>query len=177
LAANVQENQQPDQTLARLQAELAQVQSELSTVSANMARAKTDAQYDAISTVFEELKSRQASLKAMIAAEESKVCRKVDAETEVAAALNLVCRLADLVADANRLDLAAQMFNLCFTRPRTSQPLLEKHFISARADYKQCPLFFGSSGYRSRSECSTRCAAAWRRSERHRPSSFILSTV
>jgi len=146
LAANVQDNQQPDQTLARLRAELAQVKSELSTVSGNMARAKTDAQYEAISTVFEELKSRQPSLKAMIAAEESKVCRqvdaetevcrKVDAETEVAAALNLVCRLADLVADANRLDLAAQVFNLsfnlCFTRPRTSHTLLGKNISFLR---------------------------------------------
>ena len=116
MAANVQDNQQPDQTLARLRAELAQVQSELSTVSGNMARAKTDAQYEAISTVFEELKSRQPSLKAMIAAEESKVCRQVDAEREVAAALNLVCRLAELVADAERLDLAAQAFNLTNAR-------------------------------------------------------------
>jgi hypothetical protein len=128
LAAEVQENQQPDQTLTRLRAELAQVQSELNTVSGNTARAKTDAQYEAISTVFEELKSRQASLKAMIAAEESKVCRKVDAETEVAAALNLVHPLAELAADADRLDLAGQVFNLCFTRPRTSHTLLGKTF-------------------------------------------------
>ncbi|MFH1266504.1 MAG: recombinase family protein [Planctomycetota bacterium] len=118
LAAKAQDNRQSGRALAELRAELAGVQAELKTVSGNLARAKTAAQYDAISATFEELTSRKASLSARIAEEESRVRRTGDVETEVAAAVNLLHHLADLVADvdgladSDRLDLAGQAFRL-----------------------------------------------------------------
>jgi len=122
LAAKAQDNQEADRAIAELRAELTGVQAELKTVASNLARAKTDAQYDAISTTFEELTSRAASLSEKIAEQESRANHPGDVEKEVATALNLVHRLADLVAhtqplpDPACLDLAGQALRLTNAR-------------------------------------------------------------
>lgn len=122
LAAKAHDNQEADRAIAELLAELAGVQTELKTVSGNMARAKTDAQYDAISANFDELTSREALLSEKIAEQESRSHRPGDAEREVATALNIVHRLGDLVAntqpleDPACLDLAGQAFRLTDVR-------------------------------------------------------------
>ena len=122
LAAKARDNREADQAFAELRGELAGVQAELKTVSGNMARAKTDAQYDAISATFEELTSRAALLSEKTAEQQSRARHTGDAEREVATALNIVHRLADVVvnteplADSDCLDLAGQAFRLTNAR-------------------------------------------------------------
>ena len=98
LAAQEQDNLEADRAIAELRAELAGMHADLKMVSDNLARAKTDAQYDAISTTFDELSSREALLGERIAEQESRAQRPGNVDTEIAEALNIVRRLADLVA-------------------------------------------------------------------------------
>ena len=87
LAAQAADNEEADQELADLRAELAQVQSQLNTVSGNMALAKTPEQFEAISTTFDQLKAQETSLQTEIAEAESKTEQMRDAEAEIAAAM------------------------------------------------------------------------------------------
>ena len=116
LAAQSQDSKEADRELAEFQAEQAQVKSQLKIVSGNMALAKTPEQFEAISATFNELKVREVAVAAKVAAAASALPRTSDVESEVATAQQIVQRLAELVADSGRLDLASEAFRLTDAR-------------------------------------------------------------
>jgi hypothetical protein len=136
LASRVQDRQEADQAIAELRAKLAGVQMELKTITENMARAKTDAQYDAISVAFEQLMNQEGVLLEKIAEEQARSHKTGDAEQEITKAMDIVHRLADLAADASNLDLAGQAFKLSnaklFLRFRPTQ--VKKRLLNKVAD-------------------------------------------
>ncbi len=116
LAAKAKDSQEAETAIAKLRTELAELREELNTVSSNMSRAKTEAQYNAISADFEELRDRESRLAARIADEQSNLSHGRDAETEITAALGIVERLIEVMADSGRLDLAGQAFQMTNAR-------------------------------------------------------------
>ena len=115
-AVKAKANQEAETATAKLRTELAELQEELKTVSSNMSRAKTEAQYTSISADFEELRDYESRLAARIADEESNLSHGGDAEAAVTAALGIVQRLTEVMADSGRLDLAGQAFQMTNAR-------------------------------------------------------------
>lgn len=116
LAAKDQDDNDGEKATATVQAELARVQQELKAVSANMARARTEAQYDAISTAFEALKARETALIAKVAEQQTMVRVRGDTGAEVAKALEVVHRLSDLMSGSGCTEIAGEAFRLANAR-------------------------------------------------------------
>ena len=110
LAAKGQDNREAERELGEMQSQLAEIQAQRKTVASNMSLAKTPAQFDAISAVFEELRARETAMTGKIATAQSKLGRKGDAETAVTTAMNIAHHLAELVIDSGRFDLAGEAF-------------------------------------------------------------------
>lgn len=93
-----------------LRAKLAQVQSNLGIVSRNMALAATPEQFQAISATFGELKTQENALQSKIVEAASQVEECSDVDAEIAKAINAAHHLVGLAGEADRLDLATQLF-------------------------------------------------------------------
>jgi hypothetical protein len=115
-AAGVRRADNREQSLADQRAKLAQVQAQLKTVSGNMALAKRPDQFEAMSSMFDTLKTQETSLKAQIAEMDCQLGQVRDAEAEVAAAMGIVQRLTELVSDSDGLNLADEAFWLTGAR-------------------------------------------------------------
>src|SRR3954454_5828911 len=85
--------------------ELAKLQEDLRTISSNMARAKTDEQYQAVSTQFDQLKDREGVLQIKLA--EAKVQTNSNAEIDVKAVIGALQKLLAL-SNENKLKLASE---------------------------------------------------------------------
>jgi uncharacterized protein (DUF3084 family) len=116
LAAQAEDHKEVNQELADLRFQLAEVQSHLKTISGNMALAKTPEQFEAISATFDQLKAQETSLLARSMEAKSKAEQVLDAEAEIARAMEVVQQLADVVSGSSGLELAAEAFRLTNAR-------------------------------------------------------------
>jgi len=116
LAQADQYNTRPQHELAEKRAELDQVTAERESAKQNLARAKSDEEYEAISAVFNELGKQIESKKKEIAAAEAQTREPRDTEILVQDALEIVRRLTDLDVREDDHGLARQMFELVNAR-------------------------------------------------------------
>jgi predicted GNAT family N-acyltransferase len=96
--------------------ELVQLCSQIATVGENLALAKTPAQYEIVARKFDELEKRRATLDQQIASEERKQSGSPDAEAQVAAAIAVLDRLPQLMADAQDLAKVGEIFRMANAR-------------------------------------------------------------
>ena len=110
LAMQSQADRSDKDEATELRAKLAQVQSNLGIVSRNMALAATPEQFQAISATFGELKTQENALQSKITEATSQVAECSDLDAEIGKAIDAAHRLTDLAGQADRLDLATQLF-------------------------------------------------------------------
>ena len=95
---------------------LRQLEDDLEHAELNMTRAANDQQFEAMSRVFDQLKSQQSSLSAEIRVAEKTSTPIVDVDAEIEAALRCVERLDDLVEQAGDHRLARELFEVVNAR-------------------------------------------------------------
>jgi hypothetical protein len=105
-----------DDEVQQKRSALAQAGADLERVSQNLALAETPEQYKAVAAVFEQIKQRQASLTAEIAAAESRQSAPTDPTSNVQAAMALAQRLTSLATDLDKLEAACEVIKLTDTR-------------------------------------------------------------
>lgn len=96
--------------------ELARVRQDRGTAQVNMARAKSDAQFAAISAEFESLRNQEAQLEAEIAKASAEISSASDPAREIAAALKRFERLRTLADAAQDYATARELFDLVDAR-------------------------------------------------------------
>ena len=116
LAEQERSSSRVESSVAKLRGDLAKVEQELQSVTQNLARAKTPAQYDAVSAVFDQLTERREALAAEITKAEKAVVVQPDFELEVRAAIGLAERLTELVAEGESMAVAREVFELTNAR-------------------------------------------------------------
>jgi hypothetical protein len=116
LADGEQRDNQQQQEIARKRAELAEVEPQRDQASNNLARAKTDEQYQAIATVFDQLSKQVASLQAEIVAAEARTTTANEADSAVDAAMAIIHQMTNLVREGEDLVSARQLFGLVNVR-------------------------------------------------------------
>ena len=103
----------PDKTHV---AELKRVQSDLQRVKRNLAYAEDKDQYEAISTVFDELLQQEAKLKRQIESVSANRSRSSDVDQEINAALALFDQLPELASNAEALPKITELFGVVNAR-------------------------------------------------------------
>ncbi len=88
---------------------LTRIEADLAVVQKNLARASTDAQYQAISAEFDTLKRQQTEAVAKLKSVET-APKRYDIDSEVRSALALVKNLTELANEANTISLVGDLF-------------------------------------------------------------------
>ncbi len=97
----------PGSEVDRLRTELKEVEEELKTASSNLARAKSDAQFDAVSVYFDQLTAREATLQAKLA--ETKAQQTAGkSKFDVTAVISGLEKLLNLASSEPKLKLASE---------------------------------------------------------------------
>lgn len=104
-----------EQECERLRQELAVAEKDKGTIQRNLARAKSDGEYNAVAAEFEGLLDKIKKLEQLLAAETAKPAAG-SVDVEVAAAMAVLDRLPDLAADENNLASITQAFGLVNAR-------------------------------------------------------------
>ena len=115
-AATDSQDDQRQRELSRKRAELQEVEKQRDQAAANMARAQTDDQYQALATVFEQLAQKAKSIQTEIADAESQLDGTNDAGSAVEIAMKIVQQLPELARAAEDLGIARQIFDLINAR-------------------------------------------------------------
>ncbi|MCH7727076.1 MAG: recombinase family protein [Planctomycetes bacterium] len=102
--------------LAIKRTELKIEEADLNKVSRNLALADDPQQYEAISKVFDELKTRKAIIEREITDLESQNKQTVDVDAEVDAAMGVIGKLVELGDDAENGGVAREIFDLANAR-------------------------------------------------------------
>jgi phage-related minor tail protein len=108
-AAADESSGQRDQVLQRKKAELQATEDDAEQARQNLARARTDAQYEAVAATFEELTGRKESLRAEILDLEGRCVNRDNEDAEVEKALELVERLTELVGRLNDYETVREL--------------------------------------------------------------------
>jgi len=116
LAADNPHDDRVEQEIAQKRATLSEVEAERDQASRNLARAKTDQQYEAVAAVFDELGERARLLQAEITAAEARSSASTNMDSAVDTAMEIVHRLTELVRDGNHLGSAREIFDLVNAR-------------------------------------------------------------
>ena len=116
LAAADPPDNQTDQELARLRAKLVATEAERNQIAANLARAKTDDQFQAIEVEFNQLAEQTKSLQAQIAAAERQLNKPNDADSGVDVAMGVIRQLTELARDGTDLGKVWKVFDLLNAR-------------------------------------------------------------
>lgn len=105
-------DRQSDQLLESLRKKMTSIEADRKHAQSNLARARTDQQYEAISAEFEQICAREEGLKREIAEAEVRVSRPGDLQTAVEGAMKVAHRIRDLAAETPTLDTARKLFEL-----------------------------------------------------------------
>jgi len=116
LAAGDPHEERVEQEIAQKRATLSEVEAERDQASRNLARAKTDQQYEAVAAVFDELGERARLLQAEIAAAEARSSVSTGTDSAVDMAIEIVHRLTELVGEGSDLGSAREIFDLVNAR-------------------------------------------------------------
>ena len=116
LAAAEEQDRGVKQELACKRAELSEVEAQRGQASQNLARAKTDEQYEAISVVFDQLSEQASSIQAEIDVAEGQLNTASDADAAVEVAMNIIHQLAELARTSEDLGAARDLFELLNAR-------------------------------------------------------------
>ncbi|MDB5354377.1 MAG: Resolvase domain protein, partial [Phycisphaerales bacterium] len=100
----------PAAKLQKHRAELRVIEEKLKIVSGNMALATTPQRFDVVAKVFDELTAQRIALQDLIATAQRSAATAVDPAAEVAAAMAVVKRLADLASEPDSLTAAGELF-------------------------------------------------------------------
>ncbi len=116
LAAADQNDNRVEQEVAQKQAELSEVEAQRDQAKKNLARAKTDEQYEAVACIFDQLSDRAKSIEAEITVAQRQLTTTTDADSAVDMAMEIVHQLTCLARDGEDLGAARQIFDLLNAR-------------------------------------------------------------
>ncbi len=114
-AADQCDNRRAQEILCK-RAALCEAEAELQQVAENLARAKTDEQYRAISTVFDQLSEQIKSLRTQISAAEGEIDTANGADSAITVAMAIIDQLTGLANKADELGAARHLFDLLNAR-------------------------------------------------------------
>jgi hypothetical protein len=112
LAARERHSSIESDTRAARQAELGQVRMDLAKAERNLALAENPEQYRSVASVFETLRQQEARLLHQIEAESGQSRCDYDPDAEVDAAIEILHRLPDLVANVENLSKIGEAFRI-----------------------------------------------------------------
>ncbi len=119
--------------LVEIQNRISAIDSELELASHNLAKAKNDAQYDAMSIVFDQLTTKKAKLAKDVGTISKKLEAPADFEKDVDRVLESIRSLVDLADQPANLTLAKQLFDITncklflgFERRQSGKRILDK---------------------------------------------------
>ena len=152
------------------QAALERVEKDLSKASRNLALAETEEDYRAIAAVCRELRKEKSILEEKIASLRPTARPTSNIETEVEAALSVVARLPDMVADASQLAMIGDAFTIAdvklfiaFSPTQLKKRTVNKvshGVVNFGAVPPPIPLYRGPTGRRARQLSSAATVAA-----------------
>ena len=116
LASADRQEDQLKSEIAVKRSKLNEVAMERDLASKNLARAKSDEQYEALARVFDELSASVKRIEAEIAAAERQAASADEADSAIETAMEIIQRLTELVGAGEDLSAARQIFDLLNAR-------------------------------------------------------------